>query len=179
MSKRDKPWQGCNSRKVHASLGRRFCSWSERAWWTLTGRRGVNSLLGYWQQSCRKIKQYNHLNVLLVAEIESVTQGCVSAESFPLPYFPLSVPVRAAGTLWSECYLHCCGLIRVFASSLSWITALKSKHCRSRPGKDRNMQEHTSRNAPSYRKPFSSYTDMEYAPILEKLITIYSHFHWQ
>lgn len=153
---------------MYAPLGRkRFCSWSERAWWTLTGRTGVNSLLTYWQQSSLKIKQDNHLSVLLAADLESVwLGGCVSTEALPLTYFPLSVPVRAAGTLWSECYLHCCGLIRVFASSLSWITVLKSKHCKGRPGEDRNTQEHTSWNTQSYRTRFYSLAIIQYAPTL-------------
>lgn len=56
------------------------------------------------------------------------------------------MPVGAAGPLWSECYLHRCGLIHVFALSLSWITALKSKHYRVRPGKTWDMREHTLSN---------------------------------
>lgn len=36
------------------------------------------------------------------------------------------------------------------------------------------MQEHTSRNTPSYRTHFYSHPDIEYAPILEQLVKIYS-----
>lgn len=60
------------------------------------------------------------------------------------------MPVGAAGPLWSECYLHRCGLIRVFAPSLSWITALKSKHYRVRPGENGDMREHTLSNTHSH-----------------------------
>lgn len=104
----------------------------------------MNSLLSYRQQSLenRKIKQDNLLLsiCLSVSGDKTVTQAaCVYAVTLPLAYF-LSVPVVP---LWSECYLHHCGLILVFALSLSWITALKSKHYRVRPGKNSDMQENT------------------------------------